>query len=171
MEKIVVQNFVAKSFSSELWPQIVSCWRNTANNFFLFCSTMLVLSIDISLVIMFFKFLKKLWWNFTRFIQKKNFPKNLHFNNISNVHHIQTTEHFLSSEGDKQLHTQIQHYCLTFKKCCRLHHRGVYVRCYNSSHFSPLPFQSHNVLITCSFTDETVSINDIQNHFHVICIM
>jgi len=40
------------------------------------------------------------------------FAKNIHFNNISNVHHIETIEHFLTSEEDKQLHIQIPHYCL-----------------------------------------------------------
>ena len=49
-----------------------------------------------------------------RFIQKNNiFFKNLHFNNISIVHHIETVEYFLTSEEDKLLHTPIPHYFLT----------------------------------------------------------
>ena len=47
------------------------------------------------------------------YIEKQEFAKNLHFNNISNIHHIETTEHFLTSEQDKQLHTQIPNYYLT----------------------------------------------------------
>jgi len=45
--------------------------------------------------------------------KKQHIAKNIHFNNILNVHHIETIEHFLTSEEDKQLHTQIPHYYLT----------------------------------------------------------
>jgi len=78
------------------------------------------------------------------FYTKKRFAKNLHFNNISNVHHIETIEHFLTSEEDKQLHIQIPHYCLI--KIAVACTTDVFDRSSNSSHFSPLPFQSHSVL-------------------------
>jgi len=51
------------------------------------------------------------------------------------------------------------------KKCCSLHHRGVYDRC---SHVFPLPFWSHSVFEMDHI--QTVSINIIQNHFQVIFI-
>jgi len=44
--------------------------------------------------------------------KNQHFAKNIHFN-ISNVHHNETIEHFLTSEEDIQVHTQIPHYCLT----------------------------------------------------------
>jgi len=34
MEKIEVENFATVFFSSAPCPQIASCWRNIANNFF-----------------------------------------------------------------------------------------------------------------------------------------
>jgi len=76
---------------------------------------MLVFSIDIGLVIMFFKVFEKIEIEVLYILYKKNniLAKNLHFNNISNVHHIETIEHFLTSEEDKLLHTQIPHYFLT----------------------------------------------------------
>ena len=67
---------------------------------------MLVFSIDIGLVTMFFKIFAKIGIELLYVLYKKqHFAKNLHFNNISNVHHIETIEHFLTSEEDKLLHT------------------------------------------------------------------
>jgi len=75
---------------------------------------MIAFSIYIGLVIMFFKVLKKIEIEVLYILYKKqHFAKDIHFNNISNVHHIETIEHFLTSEEDKQLHTQIPHYGLT----------------------------------------------------------
>ena len=64
---------------------------------------------------MFFKIFEKIEIEVLYILYKKkqHFSKNLHFNNIPNVHHIETIEHFLSSEEDKQFHTQILNYCLT----------------------------------------------------------
>jgi len=42
---------------------------------------------------------------YTFYTKKQHFAKNVHFNIISNVHHSETIEHFLTSEGDEQLHT------------------------------------------------------------------
>ena len=59
------------------------------------------------------RFLKKMGLKFYMFYTKKqHFAKNMQFNNILNIHHIETVEHFLTSDEDKQLHTQIPHYCL-----------------------------------------------------------
>ena len=67
---------------------------------------MLVFSIDIGLIIMFFKVFDKIEIEVLYILHKKqHFAKNIHFNNISNVHHSETIEHFLTSEEDKQLHT------------------------------------------------------------------
>jgi len=64
---------------------------------------MVVFSIDIGLVITFFKVFEKIKIEvLCVYTITKHFAKNLHFNNISNVHHIETFEHFLTSE-DKQL--------------------------------------------------------------------
>jgi len=93
---------------------------------------------------------------YTFYIKKQHFAKNIHFSNISNVHHVETIEHFLTSEEDKQLHAWIPH--LSNKKCCRLHHRGVYVGCSNSSHFFPLPFRLHSVLQMKQFERITFKI-------------
>jgi len=38
------------------------------------------------------------------YTKTQHFAKNIHFNNIFNVHHIETIEHFLTSKEDKQLH-------------------------------------------------------------------
>jgi len=73
---------------------------------------MLVFSVDIGLVIICWKVLKKCDGSFIHFLTQKHFAKKLHLNNISNVHHIGTIEHFLTSEEDKQLYTQIPCYCL-----------------------------------------------------------
>jgi len=73
--------------------------------FFKFCSAVLVFSIDIGLVIM---FLQKLWCKF--YTKKQHFAKNLHFNTISNVHHTENIEHFLTSEDDKHLRIQVAYY-------------------------------------------------------------
>ena len=113
---------------------------------------MLVFSIDISLVIMFFKVFEKIMMEVLHVLyKKKHFTKNLHFNNISNVHHIETTEHFLTSEEDKQLHTQIQHYCLTFKNvvACttEVFMLGVTILpIFLLYHFDHTTFWSHSVL-------------------------
>ena len=61
----------------------------------------------------FSRFLKKLRLKFYTFYTENIFAKNLHFNYIANVPHIETIEHILTIEEDKQLHTQIPQCCVT----------------------------------------------------------
>ena len=129
---------------------------------------MLVFCIDIGLI-MLFKVFEKLWWKFYMFYTKKLHFLNTYVSIISQMFTILKLLNIFWKVEDKQSHTQIPHYCLT-KKCCSLYDRGVYVCCSYSFHFCPLPFQSHNFWITFSFTYETVWMNSIQNHFHVIFI-
>ena len=98
---------------------------------------------------MFFKVLEKLWCKFYMFhTQTQPFAKNLKFNSISKIHHIENIKHFLTSEEDEQMHTQI-HIIVLQKNAvacttAQVFMLGVPVL----PIFLPVPFLSHNTLTT-----------------------
>jgi len=79
---------------------------------FKFCITTLAFSIFVDIVDTFWKILKKLSRKFNMFYAQiqhsgKNLKYIVHFSNILNAHHIETSERFITSEKDKQSRKQL----------------------------------------------------------------